>query len=149
MAAETVDVVEQALGRVPTPSRTDVVPLPGGAGAVESTPPHLARAYGDRWPAVWALADEDPNLTLPLSPGLPYIGAEAVYAAQAEMACTLSDVLVRRTHIAFETRDAGRAAARVVASILAPRLGWTSGETARQIDQYDQDAERIFGVEKD
>jgi glycerol-3-phosphate dehydrogenase len=131
MAAETVDVVEHALGRVPTVSRTDVLPLPG-----------------DRRPAIWALADNDPDLLMPLSPGLPYIGAEAVYAAQAELACTLSDVLVRRTHVAFETRDAGRAAARVVASILAPRLGWTEAETARQLERYDQDAERIFGIEK-
>jgi glycerol-3-phosphate dehydrogenase len=131
MAAETVDVVEQALGRVPTPSRTDVLPLPGG----------------DRMAAVWALAEDDPNLTIPLSPGLPYTGAEAVYAAQSEMACTLSDVLARRTHVAFETRDAGRAAARVVASILAPRLRWTEIETARQLECYDQDAARIFGID--
>ena len=147
MAAETVDVVERALGREPTPSRTDVLPLPGGGRTPDASPPHLARAYGDRWPAVWALAEDDPDLTLPLSPGLPYIGAEAVYAARAEMACTLSDVLLRRTHIAFETRDAGRAAARVVAAILAPRLDWTREVTAAQLERYDRDVDRIFRVD--
>jgi glycerol-3-phosphate dehydrogenase len=131
MAAETVDVVEEALGRAPTPSRTDVLPLPGG----------------DRATAMSALAREIPELARPLVPGLPYIAAEAVYAADAEMACTLSDVLVRRTHIAFETRDAGRAAARTVAALLAPRLGWSPAETARQLEQYDADAARIFGVD--
>jgi glycerol-3-phosphate dehydrogenase len=149
MAAETVDVVERALGRVATPSRTDALPLPGGASLIESTPPHLAKAYGDRWPAVWALAEEDPDLILPLSPGLPYIGAEAIYAVQAEMACTLSDILVRRTHVAFETRDAGRAAARIAAVLVGPRLGWDHVEVARQLAMYDRDAARIFGVERD
>ena len=36
------------------------------------------------------------------------------------MACTLGDLLIRRVHVAFETRDNGRAAARKVAAF----LGW-------------------------
>jgi glycerol-3-phosphate dehydrogenase len=63
------------------------------------------------------------------------------------MAYTLSDVLVRRTHIAFETRDAGRTAARTVARLLGPRLGWSQVETARQLERYDADAARIFGID--
>jgi glycerol-3-phosphate dehydrogenase len=131
MAAETVDVVEQALGRPLTPSRTDVLPLPGG----------------DRPAAISQLAEDDPDLTMPVVPGLPYTAAEAVYAAQAEMACTLSDVLIRRTHVAFETPDAGRAAARTVAAVLAPRLGWDRAEITRQLERYDADAARIFGID--
>jgi glycerol-3-phosphate dehydrogenase len=132
MAAETVDAVETALGRSPTLSRTDVLPLPGV----------------DRPATVRALADQDPTLLMPIVAGLPYTAGDVVYAAAAEMASTLSDVLVRRTHIAFETRDAGRAAARTVAAILAPRLGWTARETARQLERYDADAARIFGIDK-
>ena len=37
------------------------------------------------------------------------LAAEVVYAAGFELACTVGDVLLRRTHLAFETRDHGRA----------------------------------------
>ena len=167
MAAETVDVVERALDRTPALSRTAMIPLPGAellisraavdrmvvaASRVAGSAPigtRLVRAFGDRWPDVWTLAERDRALLVPLAPGLPYIAAEAAYAATHEMACTIADVLMRRTHIAFETRDAGRAAARLTAAVLAPRLGWDGAETARQLENYDRDAGRIFGIDRE
>ena len=35
----------------------------------------------------------------------------------------------------------------VVAAILAPRLEWTSEETATQLDRYDRDVDRIFRID--
>jgi glycerol-3-phosphate dehydrogenase len=165
MAAETVDVVERALGRTPVLSRTHLLPLPGADGLAArgafdrtvaaatratgsaATAARLARAYGERWSEVWALAERDRSLVRPLAEGLPYIGAEAAYAARHEMACTVADVVMRRTHIAFETRDAGRGAARAVAVVLGPLLDWDAGEAGRQLEEYDRDAARVFGVD--
>jgi glycerol-3-phosphate dehydrogenase len=78
---------------------------------------------------------------------LPYIGAEVVYAAEHEMACTVSDVLMRRTQIAFETRDAGRSAAPGVASLMAPLRGWDAAAQRAAVEQYAADAERVFGID--
>jgi len=161
MAAEVVDAVERALGRGVTASATQSLLLPGGAlGATADTisaaaarvgshdiASRLVRAYGDRWPLVWAFAERDRALAQPLVPGLPYVGAEVLYAAEREMACTVSDVLMRRTQIAFETRDAGRAIAPYVAELLAPIRGWDAGARAAAVAQYDADAERVFGVD--
>ncbi len=66
---------------------------------------------------------------------------------EREQACTLADLLVRRMPIAFETRDAGRAAARVAAPIVAPALGWDDSAVARALDAYDREAARLFAVE--
>lgn len=161
MAAEVVDAAEQALGRRAVPARTDRVPLPGGdapdqaalraaaASALpsESSAAHFATAYGSRWPHAWAPAQADPALRAPLAPGLPYLLAEVAHAALHEGALTLADVLVRRTHVAFETRDAGRAAARTAAPVLAATLGWSPHQTAHEIARYDADAARLFTID--
>ena len=57
--------------------------------------------------------------------GLPYTTTDVSDAADHEFACTIADVLVRRTHLAFETRDHGAAVAPRVARNfgLAARLG--------------------------
>jgi glycerol-3-phosphate dehydrogenase len=54
---------------------------------------------------------------------------------------------VRRTPVAFETRDAGRAAARAVAPLVARPLGWDEGAVARELAAYDREAERLFAVD--
>ena len=115
----------------------------GQAGVAE----RLVSAYGDRWRGVWELAAADPALAAELSPGLPYIAAELVYGVRQEMACTLGDLLIRRTHLAFETADHGLAAARVAAGVVAPVAGWDAAETRRQLDDYAREAARIFAIE--
>jgi glycerol-3-phosphate dehydrogenase len=71
--------------------------------------------------------------------GLPYRHGFMKHAVERELAVTLGDLLIRRTHIAFETRDNGRAAARKVAT----DLGWP----AKEIDRYDAEVSRIFRVD--
>lgn len=71
--------------------------------------------------------------------GLPYRIGFMKHAAERELAATLGDLLIRRTHIAFETRDNGRAAARRVAEF----LGWP----AKELDRYDAEVTRIFSVD--
>ena len=62
-----------------------------------------------------------PALAEPLVAGLPYLRAEAVYAARHEMARTVDDVLARRTRARLQARDASAAAAPDVAALMARR----------------------------
>jgi glycerol-3-phosphate dehydrogenase len=73
--------------------------------------------------------------------------AEVPHAIAHEWACTLSDVLIRRTHIAFETRDHGRSAARRIAPLMGIALGWSEEQQHRAVAEYDGDATRIFSID--
>ena len=64
-------------------------------------------AYGTAWHGVWSLTEADPALASFVEPGLPYLYAELLHAITHEQAATLGDLLIRRTPIAFETRDHG------------------------------------------
>lgn len=79
--------------------------------------------------------------------GLPYRMSALVHAIEHEMACTLGDLLIRRTRVAFETRDNGRAAARRVAPFVAPAMGWDAPAREREIARYDAEVERIFTID--
>lgn len=136
-------------------------PLPGGdftsresliaeIGAVandHAVGERLALAYGTRWRALWRLVERDATLGVRVSADLPYVMAEVVFAVTEEMACTMSDVLVRRTHLAFETRDHGRAAARRIAPLMQSLLGWSEATTAGMIGAYDTDVARLFTID--
>ena len=97
MAADTVDEVQAALGRPRTRSRTARLALRGAVAGAGAGDDHLAGRYGSEARVVQALVAGDRSLGQPLVPTLPYLRAEAVYAARYEMARTLDDVLARRT----------------------------------------------------
>ncbi len=107
----------------------------------------LALAYGSRWRNVWSYVQRDAALGRRLSDDLPYLLAEVAHAVEREMAATFSDVLVRRTHVAFETRDNGRAAARRIAPLMAALLHWSERDTAQHLDAYDRDVARLFTID--
>jgi glycerol-3-phosphate dehydrogenase len=141
MAADTVDAVEVALGRAHSPSPTATLALRGAIAAGAGDLDHLTSRYGREARVVEALCAADPSLAEPLVPPLPYLRAEAVYAARYEMARTLDDVLARRTRALILDRDASVAAADDVAQLLGPELGWTDAETAAQVEAYRAGAE--------
>lgn len=150
MAADTVDAVVHELGRGSRRSPTKHLPLWGAegmsslqeedaAGRLGVKAPvltHLAGRYGSEARTVLAMIEADPELDRPLVPGLPYLRAEAVYAARYEMAHTLDDVLSRRTRSLLLARDASAAAADDVARLIAPELGWSPGHAEREVSAY-------------
>ena len=160
MAAEVVDVVASRLGKGITrrPPTTNAA-LPGGdlayideavAAAERATADaelasHLVHSYGSRWSAV---ADEiaAPGGSERLA-GSPYTTGEMRYAARHEMAFTLADLLFRRTHLAFETRDHGTQSAERVASAVADLLGWKERDIATAVEAYAREVNRIFAIE--
>ncbi len=141
MAADAVDEVVRVLGERPAGrrrSRTSRQRLAGACARPDITD-HLATRHGSDAEALRALAAADPRLAEPLVPGLPYLAAEAVWAARHEMATTLSDVLDRRTRARLQARRATADAAERVARLLAPELGWDEARVAAEVAHYRAD----------
>ncbi|HZO63746.1 MAG TPA: glycerol-3-phosphate dehydrogenase/oxidase [Kribbellaceae bacterium] len=152
MAADVVDRAARRLGGTVPPSRTAQVPLLGAdgyaamwrdradlarrhevpAGVVE----HLLERYGTLAVEVLALVAEDPALGRSLAGAPEYLAAEVVYAARAEGALHLEDVLTRRTRISFETTHRGAESAADAAALMAPVLGWDGAAVDREVWHY-------------
>jgi glycerol-3-phosphate dehydrogenase len=74
---------------------------------------------------------------------LPYLKAEAVFAAREEMALCMDDVMSRRTRSVLRRAEATMAAASDVASMIAPDLG-------RDVSDMQADARSfVQGVSRD
>jgi glycerol-3-phosphate dehydrogenase len=97
---------------------------------------HLLHRYGSLLPEVLAVGADDPALLQPLAGAPDYLKAEAVYAATAEGALHLDDILARRTRISIETWDRGLSAADEVAALVAPLLGWDAAGVEREVEHY-------------
>ena len=161
MAASVVDQVSHTLGIAVRGAPTRQVPLPGGdmlsfdeevqlASGQIGIPPlaeHLVRMHGTAWRAVWDIAAGEATLAAPLVPPLPYIAAELHYAVEQEMALTLGDLLIRRLHVAFETRDHGVGTAPTVARTVGPLLGWGENDYDAQLRAYSEEIGRIFRID--
>ena len=135
MAADTVDAATKVLDRPVGPSQTKRLRL---LGATPPTPNsgHLEGRYGTETADVLALCREDATLAETVSDSLPYIKAEAVFAARYEMAHTLDDILSRRTRARILDRDAAAQAAPAVAGLVARELGWDGAEQASQVAAF-------------
>jgi glycerol-3-phosphate dehydrogenase len=158
MAAQVVDVAVKQLGGPASRSTTRTAPLPGGdfdsldalvASIARETQDvelasHLGRTYGTRWSRVWEEIRAGGGRARVVAE-LPYTIGELRHAMQREMALTLGDLLIRRAHIAFETRDHGAAAAERVAAIMAAEMGWDAADVSRELKGYAVEAGRIFG----
>lgn len=152
VAADVVKSVLARLGIRAGIDKTKTLPLPGGdvpsldaaiaAAARATNDPalgtHLARNYGSRWSAVWAEIGADAGREMLLDDP-PYTIGEMRYAVHHEMASTLGDLLIRRTHLAFQTGDHGLG----VAARVANALGW--GPDA--IRDYEQEVNRVFAID--
>ncbi len=161
MAAEAVDLVTRRLHQLdgrPIPKRppTHREPLPGGeardlgviAREIEELgfPPRLAaylvERYGTEAMAVVRLARADKTLNRPIAEAHPAILAELLHAIQREMALTLCDLLIRRTHVFYETGDHAVAAAPAVVDLAGEALGWDAPRKAAELAAYLQQVER-------
>jgi len=154
MAADSVDEVVAALGhggrnrmrRSRTKNLalhgahgTDELRAPGAAarlGTSDAVLEHLVGRYGGDARTLLAMVAAQPALGEPLVPTLPYLKAEALYAARYEMAATVDDVLARRTRARLLARDASADAALDVARLLATELGWSDADAEAQAASY-------------
>ncbi len=155
MAKEMVDAVAKKLGgagKCVTGKRHIETAERSGAGigipSYNASTAHLVEAYGADAIRPLAYVEERPELGQPIAPGLPYIRAEVHYAVEHEMALSLADVLIRRTHVIYETFDAGLPQARDVAALMAEKLGWDAAEQERQVVEYERQVSLTRGFRK-
>ncbi|MCB0926653.1 MAG: glycerol-3-phosphate dehydrogenase/oxidase [Mycolicibacterium insubricum] len=152
MAADAIDMAAQFVPTRVAPSITEKVPLLGADGyfALINQTQHVGEPFGlhpyrvrhllDRYGAlisdVLELAAGRPELLEPITEAPVYLKVEAAYAAAAEGALHLEDILARRMRIAIEYPHRGIDCAREVAEIVAPILGWTDGDVDREVATY-------------
>lgn len=153
-AARAVRTAARAIGK--TSGRridTENTPLPGAGIAdhealaietaravhLELAPPiirHLMTIYGDRIAAIVRLMAERSEWRMPLVPGQLTVGAEVIHAIRAEMACTLADIVVRRTELGA-TGYPGDEITRTAGIIAADELGWDAQRLKQEIAVVD------------
>jgi glycerol-3-phosphate dehydrogenase len=106
---------------------------------------HLGGSYGSRWRGVWGEIRAGGDAAL--IDGRPYTIGELRYGASHELACTLGDLLIRRTKVAFETRDHGLSVAERAGEGVAAALGWDRRAIAAAIEAYAKEVLRIFAID--
>jgi glycerol-3-phosphate dehydrogenase len=99
---------------------------------------HLVEAYGPDAAKVMESAAENLRLSSRIAIGLPYLYAEARYAAKYQMTMKLEDFMLRRTQIALRLKDHGRSAASSVAHEMADELGWSPATVAKEIVDFEK-----------
>ncbi|AQA22894.1 FAD dependent oxidoreductase family protein [Rhodococcus sp. MTM3W5.2] len=152
MAEDAVDMASEDIPARVAPSITEKVPLVGADGyfaLVNQTTAvgeqyglhpyrvkHLLDRYGSLIHEVLELATDTPELLQPITDAPDYLQVEAVYAAAAEGALHLEDILARRTRISIEYAHRGVNCAEQVAQLVAPVLGWDAATVDREVETY-------------
>ncbi|MET0701461.1 MAG: glycerol-3-phosphate dehydrogenase C-terminal domain-containing protein, partial [Mycobacterium sp.] len=152
MAADAIDAAAEFVPARVAPSITEKVPLAGADGyfALVNQTEHVGARYGlhpyrvrhllDRYGSlideVLAMAVDRPDLLTPITDAPVYLKVEAWYAAAAEGALHLEDILARRMRVAIEYPHRGVDCAREVAQIVAPVLGWSDEDIDREVVTY-------------
>jgi glycerol-3-phosphate dehydrogenase len=95
---------------------------------------HLEQCYGAAHRHVLALMAAEPALAARVVADQPVVLAQVAYAARAEMAVRLSDVVLRRTPL-YLSQALERMALTACAATLARELRWTAKETGAQVDE--------------
>lgn len=156
MAADAIDAAAEFVPTRVAPSITAKVPLMGADGyfALVNQTEHVGAHYGlhpyrvrhllDRYGSligeVLAMAGQDgaarPDLLEPITEAPVYLKVEAWYAAAAEGALHLEDILARRMRVSIEYPHRGVDCAREVAEVIAPVLGWSAEDADREVETY-------------
>jgi glycerol-3-phosphate dehydrogenase len=144
VAIKVIDRVARQLRRrfgkrVRARSGTESLPLPGGrefGKSLSDGQGRLLHRYGSRTPELLDLAGRMPAPFEALEPGVPDVRAEASFAAAAEMARRVEDVLRRRTHVALKAADGGAHAAKATVELMAERLGWIRAKQEHRAREY-------------
>ncbi len=152
MAADAIDAAAQYVPARVAPSITEKVQLLGAdgyfalinqsehVGELQGLHPyrvrHLLDRYGSLISEVLAMAADHRGLLEPITAAPVYLKVEAAYAAAAEGALHLEDILARRMRISIEYPHRGVACAREVAGVVAPILGWSEADIDREVQIY-------------
>jgi glycerol-3-phosphate dehydrogenase len=153
VGARAAATAAKALGASTRRTDTDTAILPGAGIAdhealtietaravhLELAPPiinHLTAIYGDRCAEIVRLMAERSDWRMPLVPGRPNVGAEVIHTIRNEMACTLADIVIRRTELG-STGHPGSEIVNAIAAMAAEELGWDADRRNREVAAVD------------
>lgn len=105
---------------------------------------HLEQCYGAAHRHVLALMTAEHSLCAQVVPDLPVVLAQVAYAARAEMAVRLADVVMRRTPL-YLSRMLDRPALTACAAALARELRWSTRESGAQVDDAARELAAFHG----
>jgi len=154
VGARAAAAAAKSLGGSRRKSDTDTAILPGAgiadhealaietarAVGLELAPPiirHITAIYGDRCAAIVRLMAERSDWRMPLVPGRPNVGAEVIHAIRHEMACTLADIVIRRSELGAAGHPGAEIVAKI-AAIAAEELEWDADRRNREIAAVDR-----------
>ncbi|MCR4439757.1 MAG: glycerol-3-phosphate dehydrogenase/oxidase [bacterium] len=149
VAEKTVNLAAKKLGKAKDGGRSRTTPLVGGhiprfssfledavahasGGLSPSLVRHLVMNYGSDCARLLAYGQESAELLSPF-PGSQVLGAEVVHAAREEMACKLSDAVLRRTELG-SAEYPGDEAVKGCARLMAKELGWPARRAEREVE---------------
>jgi glycerol-3-phosphate dehydrogenase len=148
---EMVDAVYKKMGKTAPPCQTASQPLPGCILPSDrrwqeamskysdrlslETINHLFSMYGSLALQVLALINDEPELADKITPQLPDIKAQIVYAVRTELAHTLVDITRRRTTLALHN-NYGLSLLPILTDTLKRYCGWNEEKCARACDEY-------------
>ncbi|HKY60502.1 MAG TPA: glycerol-3-phosphate dehydrogenase/oxidase [Gemmatimonadota bacterium] len=143
MAEDTVDRVQELLGRAAGRCVTSVRPLvpstPEGAGPPRGTPPEtVARVrelFGPDAGSIFAQWLADPASAEPLAEGFPWSAAE-VRRASLEMVESLEDLIDRRLSALPGGEPIGDEALVRAARVAAEAVGWDERREKREVGRF-------------
>jgi glycerol-3-phosphate dehydrogenase len=142
---KVTNLVERKLGRTPAPSVTATTPVWGGAiesvgdcvrmirrqlpaSVSDAQVTRIFRHYGSDWPEI-ARGDLQPGS---LIPGTDCFAAEVRHAIRAELAATLTDVMMRRLDLGSAECPA-ESTLTACAAITGDELGWDTSRREREM----------------
>jgi glycerol-3-phosphate dehydrogenase len=154
VAARVVNRAVRHLRASVRPSPADREPLAGAgiadhealaietarAVGLELAPPIIARltaVYGDRCALIVRIMAEHSDWRMPLVSGQTAMGAEVIYVIRHEMACTLADVVIRRTELGAGGHP-GAALVESAARIAGDELNWDADRRLQEIAAVDE-----------
>jgi len=148
MAQDTLDYAINELAFTPAPCLTKDILLSGASGYQENLSDeishhygleddisqHLSHTYGSDAIDVAGFAKD--GLKTRLHPQHPYIEAEIVYAMKNELAMRASDILCRRTRLAFLDKNAAKSAAPRVIELMQQYYNWDKNKVIEEQNSW-------------
>jgi glycerol-3-phosphate dehydrogenase len=143
LAEEAINLIFRKLNKRAPACQTDQQQLPGASTAANDQGSRLQRIYGARSALIVGLIADDPRLGSAFDEETGAVAAEIVHAFKNEMATTLTDCLLRRTMVGFNSK-CGLNAVEAAAEVGRKHLGWNDQRCAQEISDYGEAVSRYL-----
>ncbi|MCG2718850.1 MAG: glycerol-3-phosphate dehydrogenase/oxidase [Nanoarchaeota archaeon] len=151
LAENAVNVIYKRLGKEIAPCKTKYIPLYGSTRGHKdflskelkshrdkNLTKHLINTYGSKYEKV--LNYINPDVEQRISHNQQDIKAQVFYSLEEEMALTLEDFMLRRTHMGV-LGQSSNISAFIVADIMAHYLGWDNTKKFEEVDKFQKNVE--------